>query len=148
MQADDILNYCLANLPGTVLVSSWGERGIFYNPNNALKRGIYVLTVKEKDGDNDKSSGLDREGVYRVNVGVRKSTFVKMFGVVPARPAKGGIVDMPFDFAHIDKILPHPVYAWMAWVCALNPSDTTFAQLQPLIQEAYDYAKEKYARRK
>ena len=36
MRPDDILDYCLANLPGTVLVDSWGERGIFYNPDKAL----------------------------------------------------------------------------------------------------------------
>ncbi len=40
MQPNEILNYCLDNLPDTVLVSSWGESGIFYNPNNTLKRGI------------------------------------------------------------------------------------------------------------
>ena len=148
MNPNDILNYCLDNLPDTVVVNSWGERGVFYNPNNALKRGIYVLTVKEKDGDNDKSSNLNREGVYRVSIGVRRNTFIYMFGSVPARPAKGGVVDMPFDFAQIDKIVPHPVYAWMSWVCVLNPSDTIFEQLKPLIQEAYEYAKEKYTRRK
>lgn len=148
MNPNDILNYCLDNLSDTVVVNSWGERGVFYNPNNALKRGIYVLTVKEKDGDNDKSSNLNREGVYRISIGVRRNTFIYMFGSVPARPAKGGVVDMPFDFAQIDKIVPHPVYAWMSWVCVLNPSDATFEQLKPLIQEAYEYAKEKYTRRK
>ncbi len=56
MKPDDILEYCLDRLPDTVSVNSWGESGIFYNPNNILKRGIYVLTVKEKDGDNDNSS--------------------------------------------------------------------------------------------
>ncbi|MBD5413861.1 MAG: hypothetical protein HDR52_05515 [Treponema sp.] len=148
MNPNDILNYCLDNLPDTVVVNSWGERGVFYNPNNTLKRGIYVLTVKEKDGDNDKSSNLNREGVYRISIGVRRNTFIYMFGSVPMRPAKGGVVDMPFDFAQIDKIVPHPVYAWMSWVCVLNPSDATFEQLKPLIQEAYEYAKEKYTRRK
>ena len=44
---------CLENLEGTVLVESWGEKGIFYNPDHVLKRGVYILTVKEKDGDND-----------------------------------------------------------------------------------------------
>lgn len=38
MTADKILEYCLENLEGTVLVDSWGERGIFYNPENKLKR--------------------------------------------------------------------------------------------------------------
>lgn len=148
MQPNDILKYCFENLPDTVLVSSWGESGIFYNPNNTLKRGIYVLTVKEKDGDNDKSSDLNREGIYRVNIGVRKSTFTGMFGYVPARPSKGGTVDMPYGFTQTDKLLPHPVYAWMSWLCVLNPSAATFEQIKPLIKEAYEYAKEKYSKRK
>ncbi len=145
---EQILQYCLKNLDGTVLAESWGEKGIFYNPNGVLKRGVYVLTVKEKDGENDKASGLDREGVFRVNLGVRKNTFLEMFGTVPKRPPKGGVVDMPCDFTETDKILPHPVYAWMSWICALNPSEETFEKLEPLIREAYEYAKEKYAKRK
>lgn len=147
MKPEDIITYCLDNLPDTILVSSWGESGIFYNPNNTLKRGIYVLTVKEKDGDNDKSSDLSRENIYRVNIGIRKNTFIDMFGSVPARPPKGRIVDMSFDFTQTDKLLPHPVYAWMSWVCVLNPSVATFERIKPLIQEAYEYAKEKYTKR-
>ena len=88
MTPDKILEYCLKELDGTVLVRSWGESGIFYNPQNRLKRGVYILTVKEKDGNHDKSSKLDRENIYRVNVGVRKNTFAKMFGVIPQRPPK------------------------------------------------------------
>ena len=148
MTTKEILAYCLDNLKGTVMVNSWGESGIFYNPDNALKRGIYVLTVKEKDGENDKSSDLDRDGIFRVNIGVRKSTFIDLFGYVPARPPKGGIVDMPYDLTQTDKILPHPVYGWISWLCVINPSDATFEQLKPLIQEAYEYAKEKYSKRK
>ena len=48
MKPEDILQYCLANLEGTVRTESWGESGIFYNPGGVLKRGVYVLTVKEK----------------------------------------------------------------------------------------------------
>ncbi len=98
MTPDKILNYCLQNLEGTVLVESWGEKGIFYNPDHALKRGVYILTVKEKDGDNDKGSDLNRENVYRVNLGIRKSTFTELFGAVPKRPPAGSVVDMDYDF--------------------------------------------------
>lgn len=147
MKADDIVRFCLHNLDGTVLVNSWGEKGIFYNPGQAFKRGIYVLTVKEKDGENDKSSDLNREDVYRLNVGVRKETFLRLFGEIPARPPKGGTVDMKADFTATDQLLPHPVYAWMAWVCCLNPTEKTFEELKPLIREAYEYAKEKYRKR-
>ncbi len=41
-----------------------------------LKRGIYVLTVKEKDGENDKASMLNRHGVYRISIGLKKETFM------------------------------------------------------------------------
>lgn len=111
MKTEEILSYCLENLEGTVLVNSWGEKGIFYNPENKLQRGIYILTIKEKDGDNDKSSKLNRDDVYRVNLGIRKTTFCSMFGETPKRPAKGSIVDMNYDFTEMDKIIPHPVYA-------------------------------------
>ncbi len=148
MTPDKISNYCLENLEGTVLVESWGEKGIFYNPDHVLKRGVYILTVKEKDGDNDKGSDLDRENVYRVNLGIRKESFAKLFGEVPKRPSAGGVVDMNYDFTALDKILPHPVYAWMAWVCVLNPSEQTFEGLKPYVQEAYAYAKEKFKKRR
>lgn len=91
---------------------------------------------------------MNREGIYGVNLGVRKATFAAMFGAMPKRPAKGCVVDMDYDFTAIDRILPHPVYAWMGWLRVLNPSEETFNCLRPLIQEAYEYAKEKQKKRK
>ncbi len=49
-----------------------------------------MLTVKEKDGDRDKDSKADGTGVYRVNLGVRKDTFVKLFGGAAKRPGDSG----------------------------------------------------------
>ena len=148
MTPESVLKYCLDTLDGVIEVNSWGERGIFYNPGNVLKRGVYVLTVKEKDGENDRASRLDREGMWRLNIGVRKSTFLSLFGELPARPKKGGVVDMLFDFSAVDIVMPHPVYAWMGWICVLNPSAETVERIKPLIQESYEYAKEKFRKRK
>lgn len=147
MDVERILDWCLTRLEGTVLVQSWGETGIFYNPGQALKRGVYVLTIKQRDGANDKSSRLDREGVYRVNLGLRRGTFQALFGPLPKRPPAGGVVELDVDFTRTNVLLPHPVYAWMGWVCALNPTEETFEQIKPLIQESYQYAKEKFGRR-
>ena len=147
MEPKQILDWCLADLEGTVLVNSWGETGVFYNPGKVLKRGVYVLTVKEKDGDNDQASRLDRPGVYRVNLGPRKRTYVNLFGPVPKRPPKGGVVEGDMDFTQTDTLLPHPVYAWMGWVCVLNPSAQTFESMKPLIRESYMFAKEKFEKR-
>jgi len=60
------------------------------------------LTIKEKDGDNDKNSNLNREGIYRLNLGVRKHSFFKMFGAIPHRPCKGCVVNMDYDFTAKD----------------------------------------------
>jgi hypothetical protein len=148
LNENEIINHCLENLAGTVLVESWGEKGIFYNPDGLLKRGVYIATLKSKNGDNDSASNLDREGTFRLNIGVRKSTFIRLFGEVPTRPAAGGVVSLPVDFTEIDKILPHPVYAWMGWICILNPSQESFKELKIFLQEAYEYSKEKYGKKK
>lgn len=37
-KADDILDYCIKNLKGTVLIETWGEKAVFYNPGNILKK--------------------------------------------------------------------------------------------------------------
>lgn len=125
-----------------------GRTGDILQPGRQVERGIYILTIKEKDGDHDKSSRLNREDAFRVNLGVRKNTFVRRFGAIPKRPQKGGIVDMSFDFSEADRIIPHPVYAWMSWICVINPSEQTFVELKPLIDDAYEYAKEKYAKKR
>jgi len=148
MQPSEIFDYCLLNFEGTTLTKNWGESGIFYNPNNTLKKGIYILTVKDKDGENDKSSNLNRDGIYRLNLGIRKETFIEMFSQIPKRPAAGCTVDMDYDFTELDKIMPHPVYSWMGWICVLSPSQKTFEQLKPLIDESYIFAKEKFKKKR
>lgn len=72
---------------------------------------VYVLTVKEKDGNNDKGSMLNRDNVYRVNVGLRKQTLIKKLGYIPERPHAGKIVKTDYVFTVLDTIIPHPVYA-------------------------------------
>ncbi|WP_096000587.1 DUF6194 family protein [Clostridioides difficile] len=148
IKADDILNYCLSNLDDVVLMDSWGERAIYYNPNGVLKRGVYVLTIKEKDSNNDKGSLVSRPNVYRVNIGLRKETFIEMFGYIPKRPGVGQIVDMDFDFTKLDTIMPHPIYSWMGWICVLSPTEKTFENFKTLIGESYNFAKQKFKKRK
>lgn len=147
MEPQDIIKYCHKSMEGTVCVNAWGEEGIFYNPANVLKRGVYIMTVKQKDGENDKGSYLDRPGIYRVNTGIGKKKFKEFFGFIPERPAAGKIVDMKYDFTETNRILPHPVYAWMGWVCVLNPTEETFRKFYPLIQDAYELGKKKFEKR-
>ena len=42
---------------------------------------------------------------------------------------------MEYDFTSSNQLMPHPIYAWMGWVCILNPTEQKFEELKPLIQE-------------
>ena len=149
MEPKEIIDYCEKNVPDIRIVESWGETGVFYNPQNKFKRGVYILTIKEKDGDNDKSSNLDRHGVYRLNIGVSRNRFLKHFAEIPARPSKGGVIDMDYDFTQMGVLMPHPVYGWMSWVCILNPTVEYFnSSLKELVAEAYELSKQKAKKRK
>ena len=122
MKPQAIIDDLCATLDGVVPKSSWGETALFYNPGRALPNGVYFCTFKERDGENDRASVLTRDGVFRVSIGVSPATDVERFGPRPARPAKGGVVNTGHDFAALDVLTPHPVYAWKGWVQILSPT--------------------------
>ena len=99
MSPESIIQILTTELDGVVPKSSWGETSLFYNPGKLLPNGVYFCTIKEKNGDNDKSSELDRDSVFRVSIGAGKSNYEKHFGVKPKRPEKGGIVNTEHDFS-------------------------------------------------
>lgn len=134
-------------LADVVPKSAWGETSYFYNPGLRFVRGTYFATIKEKDGENDRASGLDRTGIWRLNIGVPKPLFLSHFSHLPTRPGKGKAIDGPWEFQTPDQLTPHPVYGWMAWVSVLNPSPATWADCQPLIAAAHAKAAATFASR-
>jgi uncharacterized protein DUF6194 len=100
---------------------------------------VPFATLVTKDyGEFDNSSRLDRPDLFRLNVGVSSGTFRRLFG----EPGDG-----VYDFAALDRLMPHPVYAAQFWVCVLNPSDATFEGLTPLLDEANARAARRMASR-
>jgi hypothetical protein len=99
-------------------------------------------TIKEKNGDNDKSSALDRDLAFRVSVG--KANYEKLFGLKPKRPEKGGIINTGHDFTKLDELMPHPIYAWISWVQILSPSTSSLNSILPLIKDAHANAVTKF----
>jgi hypothetical protein len=134
---DDIHAFILLTCEGVVPKQSWGETAYFYNPGQILKNGTYFATVKKDDGPNDKASGLCRDGVWRLNLGLSRSTFTELFGDPPARPSKGKAIEGGWDFTKTDQLTPHPVYGWMCWIAGVNPSPRTFETCMPLIADAH-----------
>lgn len=57
---DTVHEHIINALDGVVPKSVWGETSYFYNPGLRFDRGAYFATIKERDGDNDRASGLDR----------------------------------------------------------------------------------------
>jgi len=133
----DEISAVLSSFEDVAPKASWGETAFFVNPQGRLPSGSYFATIKKKDGDNDKASRLDRPGVFRLNFGPGKKAFERVFGPAPKRPAKGGVIEGPWDFAASDVLMPHPVYGWMGWMCILEPSEDTFSSIEPLIREAH-----------
>jgi len=82
--------------------------------------------------------------VFRLNIGVSRDTFHALFGHLPTEdttPATG------YDFAALDRLMPHPAYAPQSWVCVLNPGLETFEAVKPLLAEAYSIVEARHASR-
>lgn len=144
MQPKNIIEKIVNEFDGVIPKASWGETSLFYNPGKLLPNGVYFCTIKEKNGDNDKASDLDREGIYRLSIGISKESYELLFGTKPRRPGKGDIIDTGHDFTRTNILMPHPIYGWMSWVQILNPSESRFNEILSLIGEAHKNAVSKF----
>jgi hypothetical protein len=109
----------------------------FYDPRRDLdpRRRLPFATIVTKDyAGFDEASKLDRPDVFRLNIGVGRDTFRALFGHPPGEDSTKSAA---YDFAALDRLLPHPTYGRQAWVCVLNPSPSTFDAAKPLLAEAY-----------
>ena len=135
-----------------VVVNSYGSF-FFYNPDSNMPpdHKFPFVTIVTSD-INDQFSNLSRPSVCRLNIGVGKQTFRALFGK-PKLPSstdsapESDATASDYDFTALDKVMPHPVYGNMYWVCVLNPSNATFeTKVRPLLAEAYEMAVSKYSR--
>jgi hypothetical protein len=147
MTAEAVMHQITHSYRGLAPKATWGETSLFYNPDNALKTGVYFATIKDHDGENDKASCLNREGVFRLSFGLPPASYEERFGPRPERPDKGAVVATGHDFTELDELTPHPVYAWMGWVQVLSPTERTVRDLRPLLDDAYNKARTTFERR-
>ena len=95
MQVEDIIKEIEADFEGVIPKSSWGETSLFYNLGKLLSNGVYFCTLKEKNGDNDKASELDREGIFRLSIGIAKKTTKSTLAVDPRGHPKEASLILP-----------------------------------------------------
>ncbi len=131
MDETSIRLYIAQTFAGVEVVDAAGGAFFFYGADH--KFPFVTLTTSD---EYDQSSNLSRPNVFRLNIGVSKQTFQTLFGAGPTPAGEQG----GHDFTALDRIMPHPVYGKMYWICVLNPGAATFPQVQALLAEAYDLA--------
>jgi Family of unknown function (DUF6194) len=141
MNEASVIEYITGAFDGVDLVTSDGNSFFSYDPGHDLPadQGFLPFATLVTNDLSDQASDLERQGVYRLNIGLRKKTFQSLFGAQSP--------DISPNFTVLDQLMPHPVYGQMFWVCVLNPSDATFETVKPLLAEAYEQAFSKHARR-
>ena len=138
MDQQGIVDYISEHFEGVRVIFGSGpvaadDTFFLYDPQGILEgnQQFPFATIVTKDyGDFDNLSDLDRPGVFRLNIGVSRDTFRRLFP----------ISDAVYDYTALDTLLPHPVYAPQSWVSVLNPSDATFQSIVPLLTEAHENA--------
>jgi hypothetical protein len=152
MDQDAIIRYVMDTFTGVEVARPTdgpgaGDIFFIYDPQHDLepKRQMPFATIVTKDyGDFDNASQLNRPNIFRLNIGVSRDTFSALFGHPPGAERA---TSTNYDFAALDRLLPHPVYAPQAWVCVLTPSPETFDVVKPLLAEAYAGVAARHARR-
>ena len=145
MNEDALTQYITSTFAGVQVRSADGATLFAYDPGGAPQAGVYFATIKTQDDPNDDVSDLARPSVYRLNVGLGEPAYRALFGPLPPRPGDDGLIETHHDFRQLDRLLPHPVYAYLGWICVLSPGAATFDALKPLLADAYACAQVRYA---
>jgi hypothetical protein len=124
---DTIIGHIVQTFPGVDIVTAMGATFFSLDPEKHWPNFATIVTTDEHDVGSP-SNLTARPDVYRLNIGVSRETFDRV---------AGGATDP--DYAALDHLLPHPVYAQQHWISILNPSTATFdAVVKPLLIEAHD----------
>lgn len=151
MDQDAIIQYITDTFTGIEVLRPTdgpgaGDTFFFYDPQHNIDptRWLPFATIVTKDySDFDNTSHLDRPDVFRLNIGVSRDTFRALFGYAPGEESTE---KTDYDFAALDRLMPHPVYAPQLFVCVLNPSPETFEAVKRLLADAYSIVATRHAR--
>jgi hypothetical protein len=145
MDATELTRY-IREFDGVRILEGYGDLFFLYDPAGDLPPERQLPFVTIVTGDHyDTVSKLDRPGAYRLNIGLTKATYTARFGAPPKERDADGMLDTGFDYAAVDTLMPHPVYASQYWVSVVNPGEATTETVRELLVEAHAFAARKYA---
>ncbi len=133
MNETAITEYLTKNLANVEVVLADGNTFFFVGSDHSVPFTTLVTSDLY-----DTVSDLNREGVFRVNIGIGKQRYQELFPDI--NPADGNATKDLCDYTVLNQLLPHPGYASYGWVCILNPSGEMFEELKPLLTEAHQLA--------
>ena len=136
MDATAVAAYIREALPGVETTTAYTYTFFFYGSERMLP----FATLATADNEHDQVSDLDRDGAYRLNIGVSRETYRSLLGDDKPRLGSAGVIEGDHDFTLRDQILPHPHYAPQSWVCVVSPGEETFEVVRGLLREAYERA--------
>ena len=147
MNAAELARHITEVLEGVDAVEAQGDTFFFYDPGRDLPpdRRMPFATIVTSDAY-DRASDLDRPGVFRLNVGISRESYESLFGPPPPGPVTADPVDTGHDYTRLDTLMPHPIYAPLAWICVLSPSDSTLKRCAALLDEALALAAGRHER--
>ena len=124
---DAVVRSITEAFPDTDIVTAMGATFFSVDPEKHWPNFATIVTTDEHDMGSP-SNLAARPDVFRLNIGLSRQTFERLVG---------GATEP--DYAALDRLLPHPVYAQQHWVSILNPSAATFDSIvKPLLTEAHD----------
>jgi len=137
--------YLVDTFSGVNVMTASGDRFYIYDPDGDLPGDRCFPFATLVTADNyDQVSDLNRPSVFRLNIGVSRDTYRALFGPPPARLGPEGVIETGHDFAALDQLLPHPVYAPQAWVSVLIPGEATLETVKTLLAEAHALAVQRH----
>ena len=143
MTEAEITQYICSSFSDIQIATANGNSFYYHGPEGTIPERTFPFATLVGSDEYDKTSNLDREGVFRLNIGVSKATYNSLLGTIPPAPGDSGIVETGHDFTVLDEIMPHPIYGHMAWICVLNPGKATIETVKSLLKEAYETAVKK-----
>lgn len=132
MGQKEIHEYLTTRFPDITVAENFGYTFFLY----ADEVFTPFATIAQSDNEQDRVSALNRDGVFRLNIGIGKDRFRSLCGDTTSA-----------DYTRLNVIMPHPHYAAQHFICVLNPEGDTLEVILECLDEAYQLAKSRYDKR-
>nr|WP_294869745.1 DUF6194 family protein [uncultured Pedobacter sp.] len=140
MTIKEIIAYILSNFKNVNITEANGDLFFMYDQEKMMP----FATIVTSDNDFDSVSQLNREGFFRLNIGIDKTLFVSTFDGIALKKGIGAYVDSGIDFTAENIVMPHPFYGAMYWLCIVNPAKDSLPGLKSYLDVAYALAVKRY----